>query len=74
MNILYLTNNVFTESNSTYRANALKRLGHNVLIENLTNVLSNNFFLEKLILITLLAINLFKKRLIIGLILIKDIF
>ena len=44
MNILYLTNNAFTESNSTYRANALKRLGHNVLIENLTNVLSNNFF------------------------------
>ena len=48
MNILYLTNNVFTESNSTYRANALKRLGHNVLIENLTNVLSNNFFFRKI--------------------------
>ena len=48
MNILYLTNNVFTESNSTYRANALKRLGNNVLIENLTNVLSNNFILKKI--------------------------
>ena len=48
MNILYLTNNTFTESNSIYRANALKRLGHNVLIENLTNILSNNFFFRKI--------------------------
>ena len=48
MKILYLTNNTFAESNSIYRANALKRLGNNVLIENLTNVLSNNFILKKI--------------------------
>ena len=48
MNILYIANDALPNSHSILRANAFKRIGNNVLIKNVKNISSNNFFLKKI--------------------------